>query len=129
MWRSHKKCSHIINVFDKTENYPKNKGSLYLSGVYVLEDPVKDDLGINCVLTIIDRWAYQNFKVSHKIQKHDIKHHKWIDLDDVEHENIFPFFEEAHAYIKEMLVDQNVLVHCQMGISRSSSLVIAYMMK
>jgi protein-tyrosine phosphatase len=28
-----------------------------------------------------------------------------------------------------MLKDHNVLVHCQMGMSRSSSLVIAFLMK
>ncbi len=28
-----------------------------------------------------------------------------------------------------MLKENNVLVHCQMGISRSSSLVIAFLMK
>jgi protein-tyrosine phosphatase len=37
--------------------------------------------------------------------------------------------DEAHTYIKSMLQDHNVLVHCQMGMSRSSSLVIAFLMK
>lgn len=129
MWGSHRKCSHIINVFDKAGNGPKHKGNLFLSGVYVLEDSVKENLGINCVLSIIDRWAYQNFQVSKNIQKNGIKNHKWIDLEDEEEEDIFPYFEEAHSYIKENLQEQNVLVHCQMGISRSSSLVIAYLMK
>jgi len=58
-----------------------------------------------------------------------MKHHKWIDLEDMEDQNIYPHLEEAHAFIKTHLDKTNVLVHCQMGISRSSTLVIAYLMK
>lgn len=43
--------------------------------------------------------------------------------------SIYPFLEEGHAVIKTWLENYNVLVHCQMGISRSSSLVIAFLMK
>lgn len=58
MWGKHSDCSHIINIFEETENNSKHKGNLYLSGVYALNDPVKDNFGINSVLTIIDKWAY-----------------------------------------------------------------------
>lgn len=51
---SYQTCSHIINIYHKEENPPKNKGNLYLSGVDALKSPIKEDLGINCVLTIID---------------------------------------------------------------------------
>jgi protein-tyrosine phosphatase len=58
-----------------------------------------------------------------------VKHSKWIDLQDYEEANIYPHLDDAHTYIKSMLQDHNVLVHCQMGMSRSSSLVIAFLMK
>lgn len=47
----------------------------------------------------------------------------------MEDEHIYPHLETAHGYIKANLEKTNVLVHCQMGISRSSTLVIAYLMK
>lgn len=47
----------------------------------------------------------------------------------MEHLSIYPYLHESHQYIKDMLNKTNVLVHCQMGMSRSSSLVIAFLMK
>ena len=58
-----------------------------------------------------------------------IEHHKWISLEDSEDQKIYPHLEVAHAFIKAHLEKTNVLVHCQMGISRSSTLVIAYLMR
>lgn len=81
------------------------------------------------MLTIIDKWAYDHFKVESKIKRHGIAHHKWINLEDVEEESIYPHLEDSHSFIRDMLQDHNVLVHCQMGISRSSSLIIAFLMK
>lgn len=44
---------------------------------------------------------------------------------------LFPWFEEVANFIYNALEKENgvVLVHCQMGISRSASCVIAYLMK
>lgn len=47
----------------------------------------------------------------------------------MEHLSIYPYLHDSHQYIKDMLNKTNVLVHCQMGMSRSSSLVIAFLMK
>lgn len=47
----------------------------------------------------------------------------------MEDENIYPHLEDAHSYIKDNLEKHNVLVHCQVGMSRSSTLVIAFLMK
>lgn len=98
--------------------------------MYVFDKPnLINSLQINCVLSIIDKWTFNNYKVKEKIEKVQIKHHKWIDLQDYEDEQIYPHLDFAHTYIKNMLKDHNVLVHCQMGMSRSSSLVIAFLMK
>lgn len=86
-------------------------------------------LKIGCVLSIIDEWTYKNYKVDKLIQKAGIKHSKWINLNDYDEADIYPHLDDAHAFIKSMLAEQNVLVHCQMGMSRSSSLVIAFLMK
>lgn len=98
--------------------------------MYVFDKPnLVNSLQINCVLSIIDKWTFNNYKVKEKLEKIQIKHHKWIDLQDYEDEKIYPHLDFAHTYIKNMLKDHNVLVHCQMGMSRSSSLVIAFLMK
>ena len=49
-------------------------------------------------------------------------------LYDMPSERIFPIFEEAYDFVKKHL-NHNILVHCYMGISRSSSFVVFYLMK
>ena len=54
----------------------------------------------------------------------------WINLDDVLGADIRKHFEETNKFLQECKEkNQKVLVHCQMGISRSSSIVLAYLMK
>ena len=57
------------------------------------------------------------------------KYHK-IDLVDKEKENIRKYFEETNKFINDAIINKgNVLIHCYAGISRSSSIIIAYLMK
>ncbi|CAF4241299.1 unnamed protein product, partial [Adineta steineri] len=54
----------------------------------------------------------------------------WINMYDDEDVNISQYFEKTNDFLlscKEK--KEKVLVHCQMGISRSSSIVLAYLMK
>ncbi|CAF1278237.1 unnamed protein product [Adineta steineri] len=54
----------------------------------------------------------------------------WIDMQDEEDVDINQYFEKTNDFLlscKEK--KEKVLVHCQMGISRSSSIVLAYLMK
>ncbi|CAF0829327.1 unnamed protein product [Adineta steineri] len=54
----------------------------------------------------------------------------WVNMQDDEDVNINQYFEKTNNFLlsrKEK--KEKVLVHCQMGISRSSSIVLAYLMK
>jgi len=59
--------------------------------------------------------------------------YKSIEIDDKECSNIESFFEEAFEFIDNNNVNRNenkkVLVHCHAGVSRSATIVIAYLMK
>ncbi|PVZ96481.1 hypothetical protein BB558_007632 [Smittium angustum] len=53
------------------------------------------------------------------------KHHRWDHAED----DISNFFESCFEFIDEAISSNcNVLVHCQLGVSRSATLVIAYIM-
>ncbi|XP_013097019.2 dual specificity protein phosphatase 3-like [Biomphalaria glabrata] len=56
-------------------------------------------------------------------------HFYGIPAVDLSSFNIIPFLRPAADYIEQALANKGiVLVHCQLGISRSASLVIAYLM-
>ena len=54
-----------------------------------------------------------------------------LTIFDYESQNISQFFDEAIEFISEALKNEknSVLVHCNAGVSRSTSFVIAYLMK
>lgn len=58
---------------------------------------------------------------------------KYVHIADMARENILEYFEECISFIEEALKDpeatNGVLVHCFYGVSRSSTIVIAYLMK
>ena len=51
-----------------------------------------------------------------------------LNLSDMPVEVIILIFEKVYDFVKKHL-DHNILVHCFMGISRSSSFIIFYLMK
>jgi protein-tyrosine phosphatase len=53
-----------------------------------------------------------------------------IDIDDTMDENMLNIFKHMSEYINNVLSDTNnkILIHCAAGISRSPSIVIAYLM-
>lgn len=53
----------------------------------------------------------------------------YVPADDHHDFNISRFFEESYDFIDKCLLKTNVLVHCLAGVSRSVSLVLAYLMK
>ena len=54
-----------------------------------------------------------------------------LKLYDYEFQNLFPMFEIAYKFIKNNSRKKNnyILIHCMCGISRSTSLVVFYLMK
>ena len=51
-----------------------------------------------------------------------------LNLYDMPEERIISTFERTYEFVKKHL-NNNIFVHCYMGISRSSSFVIFYLMK
>jgi hypothetical protein len=57
-------------------------------------------------------------------------HVLWINILDDLHRNIHQYFKDTNEYLyKCKKKNEKVLVHCHMGISRSSSIVLAFLNK
>lgn len=54
---------------------------------------------------------------------------KFIQLPDFPKEDLLSHFDDTEAFIEEGLRKGAVLVHCYFGVSRSATVVIAYVMK
>lgn len=57
-----------------------------------------------------------------------ITHHLQIPIEDMDNVNILNYFQDAIEFISDKLKTTNVLVHCMAGISRSTTIVIAFLM-
>lgn len=97
---------------------------LYLSNARAACDrSVLRNLDITHVLTI----------EAHRLPKSAFSHTNittlFIRAYDHPKTNLMPYFPMANAFIEEGLQKGNVLVHCHFGVSRSATLVIAYLME
>jgi len=61
--------------------------------------------------------------------KNIIEDYLYIPADDYEQFDLSQYFQKAYDFIEKNRKKTNVLVHCMAGISRSATLVVAYLMK
>lgn len=96
---------------------------LYLSGITVARDRSKlKELGITRVVCCC---LWTEFPESEEIP--GISYYR-VDVEDMSREPIDMYFEEASDFISESLENrENVLVHCRSGVSRSSTIVLAFL--
>ena len=100
---------------DLSEVYP----GLFLSSVY----PASDDglLKSRGITHIINLSGLGNLHPTEFVYYR-------IDIDDRESENIAQYFKPAIEFIMNaMLVGGKVLIHCAAGVSRSPTIVMAYL--
>ena len=97
--------------------------NLYLGSEYTaVNKKVLDELNIKAIINITP-------DVPNYFEKEGIYYHQ-IPVGDDLYTEIACYFEDAVEFINSHIKNgKSVLVHCRMGISRSPSIVIAYIMK
>lgn len=112
-----------------------NGGSFYSPSMVIDDFLYLGDLGHAIDFHLLTRYSIKNILnvcdcPLHESMKDKIRIH-WIgDLSDHPHANIRRFFDETNQFLIECEQrSEKVLVHCQAGISRSSTIVLAYLIK
>ena len=91
---------------------------LYLGNMYAAYNIIQlKNIGIEKILTVMNEFRNKYSK--------SIFIHKIIEIEDIYDENIIKYFKECINFIDGKKI---VFVHCAAGISRSSTIVIAYIM-
>ncbi len=105
-------------------------GDIYsVTGNYTtLEQDVLDILKIDIVISVLSEEEYEDHLLTHEEFESKIWWYRFVVEDDPT-EKISDHFLTAHAIISQALkANKRVIVHCKAGMSRSPTLVIAYLM-
>ncbi|CAD8133732.1 unnamed protein product [Paramecium octaurelia] len=106
-------CSLIV------KGETQDKGNLYLGNLNSIEEENLKSKSIKAVIT-----AARGVNTTIKNVNHYV-----IEADDDENFQIIQHFQKAIKFIEQNLKSTNVLVHCFAGVSRSATIVCAYLMK
>ena len=98
-----------------------------IGNFYTQEKDFLEELNIKVVISALTEEEYEDYMIAQE-DFPDIEWHRFV-IDDDKDEKISEYFFKVHSIISQALTDnKNVIVHCAAGMSRSPSLVIAYLM-
>lgn len=115
-----------LNLFELSQNANEIVDYLFLGNVEAALDSVW--LETNEITRVISILSDSPDYSSSKFRSLNISH-KFFDADDVSEQKIANYFPECVEFIQDAIDSQeNVLVHCRQGVSRSCTVVCAYLM-
>lgn len=104
-------------------SYTKIEDNLYLGNFgTVINLQIIEKIGVKKVLTLREFGINEEYKVDSIDYLH-------ISVNDTPNDDILTHFPRCHQFIEEgQRSNQTVLVHCRLGVSRSATIVISYLM-
>jgi protein-tyrosine phosphatase len=111
--------------FDEHEYTKQNPMNYILDNIYLgnITAGTSHEILKNNKITAIVNLSNQKNNYPENTQSIDIM------IDDIYHIDITPYLDDTYDFINKNNKNGNVLVHCQGGISRSTTIVIYYIMR
>lgn len=109
------------NILDPIPH--EGPGELFIGGLKAIDQPdLLAEKGITHIVSALeyDHCDYEEYAKYQRL---------WIPIEDHPAQNMLQHFERTNAFIEKAINDKGrVLVHCAMGVSRSATVVLAYLM-
>jgi hypothetical protein len=107
--------------------WEEGDAKIYLGPAHAAGVQARERLVQTCVGAIIN--CTQSIPCHHRLDTHTIRYCQ-VPVRDHAGADILTYLPEATAFIEEHVQQgTSVLVHCQMGVSRSATVVMAYLMR
>jgi len=104
-------------------HYDKILDNLYLGAFEARFDPT-----FGAIVTLVSPPEFRYISQTHPISLEHTNQVLVIPISDAGDDKIGPHLQNGIDFITKHIKDKKVLVHCMAGISRSPSMVIAYLM-
>ncbi|CAK74625.1 unnamed protein product (macronuclear) [Paramecium tetraurelia] len=114
-------ADYILDMMDCIVQGQNQRGGLYLGNIESAGNG--NLLGVYKIGAILTTMSSQEYIYDGNISS------MFIRVDDADFVNLSQYFQQAIDFIDQNRLFTNVLVHCYAGISRSATIVIAYLMK
>jgi dual specificity phosphatase 12 len=101
---------------------------LYISNLKSVNNYNIKKYKFKCILTIIE--SDKIIKSVQKIAQDNNITHYYIKIDDIPKANLSKYFDSTFDIILDNILNkQNILIHCYAGVSRSATIIIAFLLK
>jgi len=130
-------------IYISRDGFMKNATNHFLDHTQLIDENEMNEVTPNLFLgsvkaacdkdVLIKNGITHILSIGYKLPRPHEKHFTYLVFDDVLDyalQDLLPFYEESHRFMDECLASGGkILVHCQMGVSRSGSLVLSFLMR
>ena len=110
-----------LATIDEIEKLSEVVPGLFISSISCMSDDILEEQNIKNTISVTKNPPKVN---NDKINR------MYILINDTHGENIDEYFDKAYDFIEKSLdKNEKVLVHCKIGMSRSATIIISYLMK